>query len=95
MLFNPINRKITTVVLAVSMLTSISSCKKDFGDINKGWNNQVYNPTIPAMFNGITASLRTPGAAGTVYSSFLYQGTQLGAMYASGGYRLDNLIPEF
>ena len=95
MLFNPINRKITTVVLAVSMLTSMSSCKKDFGDINKGWNNQVYNPTIPAMFNGITASLRTPGAAGTVYSSFLYQGTQLGAMYASGGYRLDNLIPEF
>jgi hypothetical protein len=95
MLFNPINRKITTVVLAVSMLTSISSCKKDFGDINKGWKNQVYNPTIPAMFNGITASLKTPGAAGTVYSSFLYQGTQLGTMYASGGYRLDNLIPEF
>lgn len=86
-------------IFSVAALTAVTvmagSCNKDFGDINKSWDNKVYDPTIPAMFNGITASLRTPGAAGTVYSSFLYQGTQLAAMYASGGYRLDNLIGEF
>ncbi|HSB93498.1 MAG TPA: hypothetical protein VLC28_10285, partial [Flavitalea sp.] len=79
-------RKMAIVALGCATMVSLDSCNKDFGDINKGWENKVANPTIPAMFNGITASLKTPGNAGTVYSSFLYQATQLGAMYASGGY---------
>lgn len=95
MLLKNIKQKYTRIAVILAMLVSFSSCEKDFGDINKAWENKVYDPTIPAMFNGIVASMRTPNAAGTVYSSFLYQGTQLAAMYASGGYRLDNLIGEF
>src|SRR6478735_7719542 len=87
--------KITVAALVGATMLSLSSCEKDFGDINKGWDNKISNPTIPALFNSITASMKTPGNAGTVYSSFLYQATQLGAMYASGGYRLDNLIGDF
>lgn len=69
---------------------SITSCKKDFGDINKSWDAKVYEPTIPALYNGITASLVEPSGTGNILTSWVYQNCQLAAMYAATGYRMDN-----
>jgi hypothetical protein len=76
--------------LALSL--SLSSCKKDFGDINRAWANQTYSATIPGLFNNIVAGLANQGNAGTIYTSWVYQNTQLAGMYAASGYRLDNQV---
>jgi len=70
--------------------SAVTSCKKDFGDINKSWDSKVYTPTIPALYNGITASLAEPGGTGTILTSWVYQNSQLAANYAASGYRMDN-----
>lgn len=82
----------TPLMLLCVMAIAISSCKKDFGDINKSWDNKVYAPTIPALYNNIASSMQDAGGTGTIYTSFIYQSTQLAAMYASSGYRMDNQV---
>lgn len=84
-------KKISLPVLLICVLAlTVSSCKKDFGNINDPWANQTYIATIPPLYNGIASSM-TEGGRG-LFSSFLYQATQLGANYAASGYRLDNSV---
>lgn len=78
------------VPLALLITVAFSSCKKDFGDINKSWDNKVYEASIPALYNGLVASTLEPGGTGNILTSFVYQNTQLIAMYAASGFRLDN-----
>jgi hypothetical protein len=82
------HRPISLLFSALMIALVFSSCEKDFGDINKSWDNKVYTATIPALFNGITASMAD--APVILYSCWIYQNTQLAAMYAAGGFRLDN-----
>ncbi|AOW10288.1 SusD/RagB family nutrient-binding outer membrane lipoprotein [Flavobacterium gilvum] len=88
------NIKIKTVQLfllgAITVATT-SSCEQDFGDMNKAWENKVYAPTIPALFNSISASMTDISGNGRMKGSFIYQATQLAAPYASSGYRMDDL----
>jgi hypothetical protein len=82
------HRSISLLLAALTISVFLTSCEKDFGDINKSWDNKVYEATIPALFNGITASMAD--APVILYSCWIYQNTQLAAMYAAGGFRLDN-----
>lgn len=82
------HRSISLILSALTISVFLTSCKKDFGDINKSWDNKVYEATIPALYNGITASMAD--APVILYSCWIYQNTQLAAMYAAGGFRLDN-----
>lgn len=85
------SKKIILPASIVGLLAAtLVSCKKDFGDINKPWDNKTYNATIPAMYNGIASGMLEGGRG--IFSSFIYQSTQLGANYAASGYRLDNLV---
>ena len=77
--------------LALLIMVAFSSCEKDFGDINKSWDNKVYEASIPALYNSLAASLVEPGGTGNLLTGFVYQNTQLIAMYAASGYRLDNM----
>lgn len=81
----------TTSIAAVSL----SSCKKDFGDINKSWDAKVYDPTIPALYNGVAASMVDPGGTGNLLTSWIYQNSQLAAMYAASGFRMDNFVGAY
>ena len=84
-----IRKKTILLVSVVSIvIVSLSSCEKDFGDINKSWGKKVYDPTIPALYNGIVASLMD--GYGSFLTSWIYQNTQLAGMYAASGYRMDN-----
>ncbi len=78
------------VPMALLITVAFSSCKKDFGDINKSWDNKVYEASIPALYNSLVASTVEPGGTGNILTSFVYQNTQLIAMYAASGFRLDN-----
>lgn len=80
----------TPIMLGCSLL--MTSCKKDFGTINDPWDNRVYTAKIPEMYNGIASSMTENGRG--VFSSFLYQNTQLAANYAAAGFRLDNLVGD-
>lgn len=78
-------------VPAALMITTIfSSCEKDFGDINKSWDNKVYEANISALYNGIASSMVEPGGTGNLLTSWIYQNNQMAAMYAATGYRMDN-----
>ncbi|RQP13721.1 SusD/RagB family nutrient-binding outer membrane lipoprotein [Parapedobacter defluvii] len=83
-----IKRIVLSVTLACSL--AISSCERDFGDINDPWDNRVYSAKIPELYNGIAASMPENGRG--IFSSFLYQRTQLAANYAASGFRLDNQV---
>lgn len=80
---------------ALIVIVFFSSCKKDFGDINKSWDAKVYDPTIPALYNGITASMTDPGGTGNILTSWVYQNTQLASMYAASGFRMDNFAGAY
>lgn len=83
------------MLFAFIVAVSFSSCKKDFGDINKSWGNNVYDPTIPALYNAITASLVEPGGTGNILTSWVYQNSQLAGMYAASGFRMDNFSAAY
>ncbi|WP_188508257.1 SusD/RagB family nutrient-binding outer membrane lipoprotein [Parapedobacter pyrenivorans] len=76
--------------IALACSLAMSSCERDFGDINEPWDNRVYAAKIPELYNGIASSMQEGGRG--LFSSFLYQNTQLAANYASSGYRLDNTV---
>jgi Starch-binding associating with outer membrane len=84
-------------ILAVTVLITVlaSSCEKDFGDINKSWDAKVYNPTIPALYNSIASSMTAPDGAGNIYTSWVYQNSQLAAMTAATGFRMDNFSAAY
>src|SRR4051794_8101574 len=86
------NIKPVTQVLAVifSLSAFLPACKKDFGNINDPWDNKTYFVTIPALYNNIVSSMQDGGRG--VYTSFIYQASQLAANYAASGYRLDNQV---
>lgn len=83
-----IKRMALPIVLACSL--AISSCERDFGDINEPWDNRVYSAKIPELYNSIASSMLEGGRG--IFSSFLYQRTQLAANYAASGFRLDNQV---
>ena len=83
------------MLCALVASASFTSCKKDFGDINKSWGNYVYDPTIPALYNSITASLVEPGGTGNILTSWVYQNSQLAGMYAASGFRMDNFSAAY
>lgn len=87
-------RLISLMLLALMITLGLNSCKKDFGDINKSWDNKVYTATIPALYNGIAASM-VGFDYGGMYPAFLYQNSQINAMYAATGYRMDNMSGAF
>jgi hypothetical protein len=84
--------EIKSIGLATFLAGSLvfTSCKKDFGNLNDPWDNKVYTAKIPEMFNGIVSGMPENGRG--IFSSFLYQNTQLAANYAAAGFRLDNLV---
>jgi hypothetical protein len=92
MKFRTIKNTARPLMLLCTMALGISSCNKDFGDINKAWDNKTYDATIPATYNYIASTMQDAGGIGTIYTSFLYQSTQLAAQYAQSGYRLDNSV---
>ncbi len=85
-----IKKYISLIALACLLGVVLASCKKDFGDINRPWDNRVGEPDIPELFNAISSGM-TEGGRG-IFSSFLYQNTQLAANYAASGFRLDNQV---
>jgi hypothetical protein len=76
-----------TVICSMAMVTS---CEKDFGNINDPWDNKQYSVTVPPLYNSIVSSMTETGRG--LASTFLYQATQLAANYAASGYRLDNQV---
>lgn len=90
MKFNKIPKVTRLLLIASLLVATISSCKKDFGDINEPWQNKTYFVTIPAVYNNIVASMQDNGRG--VYTSFIYQASQLAANYAASGFRLDNQV---
>lgn len=58
--------------------------------MNEPWDNKVYVAKIPELYNGIASTMPENGRG--IFSSFLYQNTQLAANYAAAGFRLDNLV---
>jgi len=87
-LYNKIGKLLVPAALMIT--TIFSSCEKDFGDINKSWDNKVYEAKIPALYNSIASTMVEPGAAGNLLTSFIYQNNQMAAMYAATGFRMDN-----
>lgn len=101
---NKLTGKLASIVLLMAF--SISACKKDFGDINKSWDNKIYQAEITALFNGIVGSLAADifpnvddeqhgnahGSRGTALTSWVYQNSQLAATYAASGFRMDNTV---
>ncbi|SDC83275.1 SusD/RagB family nutrient-binding outer membrane lipoprotein [Niabella drilacis] len=75
-------------ILLGSIILSTTSCNKDFGDINKPWDNKVYTPTIPGLYTSIASSMAENGRP--LFTSHLYQASQLAASYSASGYRLDD-----
>jgi hypothetical protein len=45
------------VLFICALVLTITSCEKDFGDINDPWANQTYTATIPPLYNGIASSM--------------------------------------
>ncbi|UKJ07671.1 SusD/RagB family nutrient-binding outer membrane lipoprotein [Solitalea lacus] len=85
-------KNIKAPLIGLSMVIGLSSCQKDFGDINKSWNSTSYVATIPAMYNNIASTMLESGQSRTIVSSFLYQNTQLAANFATSGFRLDDQV---
>lgn len=77
------------VLLLCVVFLSITSCEKDFGDINNNYETKLYEATVPGLFNGIISSLQKTGDHYRVPSSWLYQWNQQAAMFSESGYRLD------
>jgi len=78
------------VILLLAGFLTISSCEKDFGDINQSYQANLYEANIPGLFNGLVSSMQKGGTHYRVPVAWLYQWTQLAAMYSASGYRLDD-----
>ena len=87
-------KQLIILTFAVTTFTFFS-CQKDFGDINKSWDAKVYEPTIPALFNDIVASLQEPNGTGNLLTSWIYQNSQQAAIYANSGFRMDNFAAAY
>lgn len=88
--YKKIKTAVLPVLIAGSLVFTTSSCKKDFGDINEPWANKTYTAGIAPMYNGIASGMTEQGRG--LFSSFIYQSSQLAANYAASGYRLDNSV---
>ena len=77
------------LIVFVGFMT-ISSCDKDFGDINKSFEANLNEATIPGLFNGLVASLKNGETRNRVPVSWLFQWNQQAAMYTASGFRLDD-----
>lgn len=82
-------RGMYVILLLVGFLT-ITSCEKDFGDINQSYQANLYEANIPGLFNGLVASTINTDTHYRLPVAWLYQWSQLAAMYSASGYRLDN-----
>lgn len=76
-----------TVICSMALVTS---CEKDFGNLNDPWDNKQYSVTVAPLYNSIVSSMQETTRG--VTSTFIYQASQLAANYAAGGYRLDNQV---
>lgn len=81
---------IGVLVLLLVGILSFPSCEKDFGDINKSYQANLYEANIPGLFNGVVASLKKTNMHYRVPVAWLYQWNQQAAMFSASGYRLDD-----
>ncbi|WP_136465329.1 SusD/RagB family nutrient-binding outer membrane lipoprotein [Flagellimonas onchidii] len=95
MIFNNIKTKkgAFLLLLMISLLSS-NSCSDDFGDINDSFQANLTDATIPGLFNGLIQSVKKGETRNRVPVSWLYQWTQLAAMYTASGFRLDDKTTE-
>ncbi len=85
---NKTNRGVYIVLLCIGLM-SITSCEKDFGDINDGYETKLYSATVPGLFNGLIATTVKTADHYRVPVSWLYQWNQQAAMFSESGFRLD------
>ena len=83
-------KKTALSLTVICSMAFVTSCEKDFGNLNDPWDNKQYSVTVPPLYNSIVSSMQETGRAMT--STFIYQASQLAANYAAGGYRLDNQV---
>jgi len=86
-----ISKRIFTIFLCFGFL-SLSSCDDDFGDINKDFKAtiDVRTVTIPALYNGLVASLKKNRTEYRIPVAWLYQWNQQAAMYSASGFLLQD-----
>ncbi len=84
-----INRGIAVLFACVGVLF-ITSCEKDFGDINDSYEAKLYEANVPGLFNSIVSKTKKNGHHYRIPVAWLYQWNQSAAMYAASGYRLDD-----
>ncbi len=78
------------VAFLLAGLLSLTSCDKDFGDINDGFEANLQDANIPGLFNGLVANLKKGETQNRVPVSWLYQWNQQAAMFSASGFRLDD-----
>ncbi len=83
-------KKTALALTVISSMALVTSCEKDFGNINDPWDNKQYSVTVPPLYNSIVSSMQEQGRG--ITSTFIYQATQLSANFAASGYRLDNQV---
>ena len=95
MKFNNIKtKKGAFLMLLMISLLSFNSCDDDFGDINDSFEANLTEATIPGLFNGLIESVKKGETRYRVPVSWLYQWTQLAAMFTASGFRLDDKTTE-
>lgn len=77
------------LILCIGLL-SVTSCEKDFGDINDNYEAKLYDATVPGLFNDLLSRTIKTGSHHRVPVAWLYQWSQFAAMYSASGYRLDD-----
>ncbi|MCM4164551.1 MULTISPECIES: SusD/RagB family nutrient-binding outer membrane lipoprotein [unclassified Arenibacter] len=90
---NKTNRNMYIVFLCASFLF-LSSCDKDFGDINNNYETKLYEATVPGLFNDLVRTTLKTGQHHRIPVAWLYQWSQSAAMFAESGYRLDDNTTE-
>ncbi len=84
-----INIEIYVLFLFIGFLT-LTSCDKDFGDINNNYESKLYEATVPGLFNGLISSTVKTSNHHRIPAAWLYQWNQSAAMFSASGYRLDD-----
>ncbi len=78
------------IILLIIGFMSFQSCEKDFGDINDSYTANLYEATLPGLFNHLVGSLKKNNTHYRVPVAWLFQWNQQAAMFGASGYRLDD-----
>lgn len=82
------NKNIKILLLAF-IVTTFSSCKDGFEDINAAWDKPT-NATTNEIFNAVVSSLPLTAGEQSVMNSWLYPITQQAVVSTGGAYPYDN-----